>query len=718
MNPWPSVVQFPHILRRRFAQLLARPLWLGIALVLLTLLAATQALKLRTDVDLSGLVNPQSAAFEAMRDYQARFGRISSDEIFLLSAPTLADDTRLAELENLLIELQFVEGAEAVLSLHSIPAPGMATSWLTSPEMQALPARERLERMRAQNPLAAQILSADLSASLVVVVPARGVGGDEFLQGLDDALEHAGSGFTIANAGLSEVNRAIGRELIRDLRLLTPAAVILCMFLTALIFRSWRAVVVCAMPPIIGLTWFFGWIGWAGIAVDPVMASLPVVLIVLCFSDCMHLYHAAMAAAQTGAAQAAAVQQALIETMPAAILTSLTTIVAFATLTLQGSPTLNAMGQAGIVGMVLCLIAALLASPLLMLVLGAPKPGVTAPRTFVSIVAPAQRVSRWYRLSPVVAAALILGLLAIQSQSRIGFRYNEYLPVGAEVSLALQRMEALGLGSDRMFLVVESAPLAIDPGSDAPELANAFAAARAVWGHEFDPAIWLDPLRAASVFERLASSDGSAHALPVQLPITAGTGPADAAIRALEARLADAGLADVTRLVGPSHALLSEGPKLIASLRLGLYLTICSITLLIGLVYRSWRIALVALVPNLIPIMGVEAWLVLTGRDITIMNVIALTVAFGIAVDDTLHLLNRFQLARGADVHARIETAVAHAGPPMMATTAILLGGLMVTALSALPGVAIYGALIAMAVSLALLADLFLLPGLIRWSLK
>ena len=75
------------------------------------------------------------------------------------------------------------------------------------------------------------------------------------------------------------------------------------------------------------------------------------------------------------------------------------------------------------------------------------------------------------------------------------------------------------------------------------------------------------------------------------------------------------------------------------------------------------------------------------------------------------------RLATGSPVQ-RVETALEQAAPPMTATTLILLAGLVVTLFSALPGLATYGALIALAVGLALLADLFLLPGLLRWILK
>ena len=201
--------------------------------------------------------------------------------------------------------------------------------------------------------------------------------------------------------------------------------------------------------------------------------------------------------------------------------------------------------------------------------------------------------------------------------------------------------------------------------------------------------------------------EGYAHALPVQMPIAAADVRADEALRALEANLETAGLAPFTAIIGPGFALLTEGPKLVQNLRLGLYGTIAAITLLVALVYRSWRLGLLSLVVNLIPILGVEAWLVLIGRELTIMNVIALTIAFGIAVDDTLHFLNRLRLAPPGDTRARVT-----------ATTVILLSGLVVTLTSALPGLAVYGGLMGLAVLLALLTVLFLLPGLIRWSVK
>jgi predicted RND superfamily exporter protein len=478
--------------------------------------------------------------------------------------------------------------------------------------------------------------------------------------------------------------------------------VVICLLAALVLFRGWRAVVASVGPPVIGLVWFGGWLGASGIAIDPVMGALPVVLIVLGFSDALHLWHAALHG-RGGLAQAAA------ETAPAAVLTSVTTMIAFASLVVAGAPSLDRLALSGAVGVGVVLVAVLVLTPALLAALGVPRPGERVPATFAAVVPPALAALAW-RGTPLVALLLVAGLAAVQNRSQPGFRYADYLPTGAPVTQALARAEALGLGADRLFVVVDAAPERAPGG-------NARAAALAVWGA--DSRAWIDSSAGAEMLGRMRATDGSGHALPVQAPISAAGAPAQAGIRALESALAEAGLAGVARVVGPGQALVMEGPRVAEGLRQGLYLTIAAVTVLIALIYRSIPLALASIGPNLVPILGVEAWLVATGREVSIMNMIALTVAFGMAVDDTLHLLNRLRLAQGPDPAARLAEAVRAAGPPMAATTLVLIAGLLVTLGSSLPGLAVFGGLIALAVVLALAADLFLLPALVlvcaRW---
>lgn len=688
-----------------FARLIARPLWALALLVLVTLGAGWQAMQLRVAVDLSGLIGADSAGGQAMRAYSARFSPLRAEEVLLVRAPTLADDGALAALEELVLDMQFLPGVERVISLHGLPAPGRTGAWLTGPELAGLEPGARLAVMRSADPLAAQLLSADLSATLVVAVPQAGVDLGVFAQDLA-ALGAQFQRFEVDIVGIGAVQRAIGAELIHDLSVLTPAAVLICLVLSLVLFRRWAAVGVIALPPIVGLIWFLGWMGATGTGFDPVMGSLPVLLIVLAFSDSIHLHHAAAAAMREGGDRDAIIARASAQTAPAAVLTSVTTVIAFASLTLPESPSLNTMAVAGAAGMALCLAAVLVLTPVLMAVLGAPRLGARPPRLFAAVVPPARAVMRAARWMPLAVAGVLGVLLYAQSQSEVGFRYADYLPRGAEVSRALADMDRLGLGSDRMLVIVEA-----DPGAP---LARVSAAAEALYGEV--GAVWAQGA-GQGMLPRMAAGDGSAHALPITLPIAAADIRADQALAQVMARLEAAGLGPHVQVIGPGHALLTEGPRIVDSLRMGLYGTILAVTLLIGVIYRSWRLAAVSMVVNLIPILGVEAWLVAVGRELTIMNVIALTIAFGIAVDDTLHFLNRLRLASGTGPQ-RVEVALEEAGPPMTATTLILLAGLVVTLFSALPGLAVYGGLIALAVGLALLADLFILPALLRWSLR
>lgn len=697
---------------RFLSSLHERPFALVAFAIALSVLALWQVSNLRVTADLSGLVSPQAPSVQALIEYQSRFGRIGAEEVILVSADSFAADGALDRFEDLLIEWQFVEGVEEVSSLFSIPSPQGGGAWLSAPEMRT---SQGLHHLRNEHPLARQLLTPALDHTLVLVVPVAGAGGEGLIGHLRDTAAALAPDFTVQPVGLAEVHRAIVGALVSDLRLLIPLAVLICSIVTALAFRSLRAVIICALPPMVGLLWLFGWMGMRGQGIDPLMGALPVVLIVLGFSDGMHLYHAALHRRGAGASLIDAQRQALRETLPAAALTSATTFVAFASMALPDAPALRGLATAGMAGMVATFLSFMLLAPLLMRLLRAPVEGDSPPRSFDLLTGPAQRFARRRSLASLAALAVLAALLPTLFFTQTGFRYVDYLPAGSPVTLALVEMERAGLGSDRVFLTVDAEPRRAPAPPDGldPALANLHGAARAVWGDGTVDAAWLNALTTPRVLDMITATDGGSHALPVQVPIGATGTLADSAVRQIEARLDAAGLAEVTRLAGAGYALMEETPGLVSALRTGLYLTILAATLAIWVIWRSPRLALAALVPNLIPILGIEAWLVVTGRELTVMNMLALTVAFGIAVDDTLHFLNRFRLAAKGPLPARIDEAISMAGPPMVATTAILLAGLLVTGLSAIPGVALFGLLIALAVALALVADIFLLPGLI-----
>jgi len=137
------------------------------------------------------------------------------------------------------------------------------------------------------------------------------------------------------------------------------------------------------------------------------------------------------------------------------------------------------------------------------------------------------------------------------------------------------------------------------------------------------------------------------------------------------------------------------------------------VAVMIWLWLGNLRIALISLIPNMLPVTLIGAWLMLTGRGIEFSNGLALTVAFGVAVDDTLHVLNRLRL-NGGIVHfdrARVFAAIEEVAPALVTTSIVLVLGMGGTLLAENKGVSDFGK-IAMAVYvLALIADLVILPA-------
>jgi predicted RND superfamily exporter protein len=156
--------------------------------------------------------------------------------------------------------------------------------------------------------------------------------------------------------------------------------------------------------------------------------------------------------------------------------------------------------------------------------------------------------------------------------------------------------------------------------------------------------------------------------------------------------------------------------NIVRGLQLDLTLSVLVNLFLIGFAFMSWRVAAASTIPNLFPILGTEAYLWAAGAGLQLTTVIALTVAFGIAVDDTIHFLSHYLHGRRKERRSHIE-AVKHTleriGGAIIATTIILCAGTAIVAFSELPQVALFGSLFVITLALALLGDLFILPALL-----
>ena len=151
---------------------------------------------------------------------------------------------------------------------------------------------------------------------------------------------------------------------------------------------------------------------------------------------------------------------------------------------------------------------------------------------------------------------------------------------------------------------------------------------------------------------------------------------------------------------------------LISSLALVLVVIVLT---LIGLL-RSVRLALLASIPNLVPLLFTLATLRLIGADLQTTNIVSFTVALGLAVDDTIHFVVRYQDERklGADREDAIRRTYLGAGTGIVLTSVLLVAGFGVLMTSDLTSTRHFGLLSSVTMLAALLGDLVLLPALLH----
>jgi hypothetical protein len=140
------------------------------------------------------------------------------------------------------------------------------------------------------------------------------------------------------------------------------------------------------------------------------------------------------------------------------------------------------------------------------------------------------------------------------------------------------------------------------------------------------------------------------------------------------------------------------------------------ITLLMMLLIGSVRMGLVAMLPNLAPILcaiGLMGWL---GLPLDVFTMLIGSIALGLAVDDTIHFMHNYRgyMEAGCDSRTAIHRTLETAGRAMLLTTLVLSGGFLIFTLSSMNNLFNFGMLTSFAIAVALLADFLLAPALMQ----
>jgi len=163
--------------------------------------------------------------------------------------------------------------------------------------------------------------------------------------------------------------------------------------------------------------------------------------------------------------------------------------------------------------------------------------------------------------------------------------------------------------------------------------------------------------------------------------------------------------------------LFLKGTKyLINNLILSLSLAILLIALFMAFLFRSFKMILISLIPNLLPLIITAGVMGFTGIPLKPSTILVFSIAFGISVDDTIHFLAKYRqelIANGWKINKAVFSALRETGISMFYTSIVLFFGFSIFMSSNFGGTQALGGLVAVTLMMAMLANLILLPSLL-----
>jgi predicted RND superfamily exporter protein len=174
------------------------------------------------------------------------------------------------------------------------------------------------------------------------------------------------------------------------------------------------------------------------------------------------------------------------------------------------------------------------------------------------------------------------------------------------------------------------------------------------------------------------------------------------------------------KLTGMALLIDKSNETLSVDMMSGLFLAIAIVALVVGILFRSVKMALISVLPNVIPLLVIGGIMGFLGIDLKVATSIIFGIAFGIAVDDSIHYLSKYRLERKkgrTNLLALRRTSVS-TGKAIILTSLILCAGFFSLATSDFKSTFYVGMLISVTLLVAVLADLYLLPVLLMYGMS
>lgn len=513
------------------------------------------------------------------------------------------------------------------------------------------------------------------------------------------------------------------------------------MLLSALfLFRGFSAVCLVALAPALGVFWTLGMLRFFDLQDNPFNDIIvPVLIALVGLADAVHLMVEVRQQRAGGLPARTAGRQAVARVGFACLLTSVTTGIGFVSLTWAHHEIVRQFGWCCVIGVSLTFISVLTVIPLgcrsplgRRLHIGLGKS--TIDRQLKRIGPVVDWVLKRDKFVSRIAIALTVGLVAVSLQLEPDEKRYSGLSESGEAAIALRHLDrslgGLEFGSVDIWWTAETSEAEVlqviqksgDILRDEPLMGNPVGLHRLLAALPGDG----DPAERMSLLDLLPPSLKRAFYRPedqhaaIQFRIQdlgiAAYGPTFTRVEERLRQLDETNSEFSINLAGDAVWRWKNVYQVVTDLTRSLGTASIVIGIMMTLVYRSLRIGLISIVPNVLPLAATGAILYATGQYLEITIVCVFTICLGIAVDDSIHFLSRYQEeSRGGGKHDEIiRRAFTGVGSALLMTTIVLVAGLGSAILGDSRDARIFGIMGCLTLSSALLADILLLPALLH----
>lgn len=549
--------------------------------------------------------------------------------------------------------------------------------------------------------------------------------------------------------GMVPFNQSLSETTLRDLGTLFPISVAAMLLLLAFLLRGIRPMVITSAIILASVVVGVGIAGWSGLVFNTATAAAPIIILTLSIAHSVHLFTNFQQALATAPTPEEALAHSLRVNWLPVSLTCITTIMGFLSLNASDAPPFRELGNVVAVGIAASWWFSLFLLPALVQLLGAGR--YRSPSTaWVSGIGHWVIRRRWVLLilMPTLFAPLLYLVQYNQLNDVIREWFGEDNPVrqGMEFSLAhmggveslhftLDSGQANGVVQPDFIRDVEAFTHWLSLQKSTVTHVNSYTRLlkrmnQATHNDEPDWYHLPDNYSLARSYLSLAEmGQGDERSLNAMLDldkrrarITATLGRvtsndikglATDSLMWLENHTHSIQQAEAS---GTSMMFAELGFRNIRSMLEGTLWALIGISLTLVITFRSIKIGLLSLVPNLIPAgLGFGLWAVLDGSiNIALATVMGMTL--GIVVDDTIHFLSKYLRGRREqqlNAAGAVQYAFDGVGQALWVTTLVLVGGFLILSGSDFTPMSDIGILTALVIGFALIADFLLLPSLL-----